>query len=129
MKGKTCIIATVALVAVSVPSVASATNGKGHWHHPKVKKTVHVAKVKKSTQPAPKPWPTPEQIGQAISVYVPEADDPERAGYCAPMVIPRPYEAPGIFYNGYADDESRAFYHSLGFTDALVDPVSGAISC
>lgn len=60
----------------------------------------------------------------------PKADDPERAGYCAPVPMLRVGdESYGLFMDLYADDESRALYHSWGFTDAKIDPSTGAIYC
>jgi hypothetical protein len=74
-----------------------------------------------------------ETVGEALTVVIETNEalprEPERAGYCSPVVMVRPFEQPGIFWNLYADPVSRALYHSWGFTDALVDPVTGSIYC
>jgi hypothetical protein len=128
MKGKACMLAVVAFTATSSVATATVCPPK----HKPVKKPAKVKVVKKTSYVhfgGVAAWRSAQDIADAISVYVPVAGDPARAGYCAPVPVPRVGEQDGIFYNGYADDESRAFYHSLGFTDALVDPVSGSITC
>jgi hypothetical protein len=73
-----------------------------------------------------------ETVGEALSVVVApvEQSGADRAGYCAPVPMLRTGDGSyGIYMDLFKDDASRALYHSWGFTDAKIDPITGASSC
>jgi hypothetical protein len=112
---KATIVATLA--ALTIPAAGLAHNTP-HSH-------VHVVKTKPS-----KPAHTQESVATAINLIAAlPRQSQERAGYCAPVPMPRVGETDGLFMNLYADAASRNLYLTAGLVDARKDTVTGSISC
>lgn len=129
---KTSIISAVALVAMVIPTVASATGG---YVPTTGKQLVQIVKDRKAnttykTHRKP-PVHTQASIGSALTFIAGSVNrnSQERAGYCAPIPMPRVGENDGLFLNLYADAESRSLYLAAGLVDARKDAVTGSLSC